>query len=128
MGVEIKLCRTQPNSDKVYAGFNQPRSQQQALAEFVPAEPRGLGCFFQRKIESFSGGWRTDDVVRLLTETVKATNLFVEILVTTKCGVQIIKKLLFLDDAIFYLQRNWLLRFRCRNPKITKLIVVHSRT
>ena len=94
MGVKIKLCRTQPNSDKVYAGFNQPRSQQQALAELVPAEPRGFGCFFQRKVKRFSGGWRADDVVRLFAETVKATNLFVEIFVTSKCGVEIVEKLL----------------------------------
>ena len=60
----------------------------------MPAKPRGLGCFFQRKIESFSGGWRTDDVVRLLTETVKATNLFVEIFITSKCGIEVVQKFL----------------------------------
>ena len=93
MGVEIKLCRTQPNSDKVYAGFNQSRSQQQALAELVPAEPRGFGCFFQRKIKRISGGWRADDIVRLLAKSVKAPNLFVEIFVTTKCGVEIVEEI-----------------------------------
>ena len=62
----------------------------------MPAEPRGFGCFFQRKVKRFSGGWRADDVVRLFAETVKATNLFVEIFVTSKCGVKIVEKLLLL--------------------------------
>jgi len=38
--------------------------------------------------------------MRLLAETVKTTNLFVEIFITTKCGIEIVEK--FLLRIVFF--------------------------
>ena len=92
MGVEIKLSGTQADGDKVHAGLNEARGQQQALAKFMFAEPLRFRWFFLFQIKGLTGGGGANDIMGLCAKAVQAPDRSIEFFEALESRVQIIKE------------------------------------
>ena len=77
MGIEVELRRAKPHGDKVHAGLDEPRREQQALAELMFAEAIRVSRLFECQVKRLACGRRADDVVGLFAEAIQPADGFV---------------------------------------------------